>query len=214
MRGCGRFLGFAFAAKKATSTPMIRPLYNWMMRWSAHPRAGWALFWISFIESSVFPLPPDLMLVPMCLANRARAFQYAAICTAASALGGLFGYAIGYFLFETIGQWVIDFYGLQAAFDGFQAQFQYWGWWLVLGAGFTPLPYKLITIASGVFMLNIWVFIAASVISRGARFFLEAWLIRQFGAPIQGFIERYMGILTILFFICLFGGFLAVKYLV
>jgi membrane protein YqaA with SNARE-associated domain len=126
-------------------------------------------------------------------------------------LGGLLGYAIGLFLFETIGQWVLQFYGLTDAFAGFELKFQQWGWWLVLMAGFTPFPYKVITIASGVFHLNIPIFIAASIISRGGRFFIEAVLLYHYGEKIRRFIDRYFGLLTILFFVLLLGGFAVIK---
>jgi membrane protein YqaA with SNARE-associated domain len=190
---------------------MFKKLYHWTLHWSAHRHAERALFGISFIESSVFPIPPDILLIPMCLANRARAIRYAAICTIASVLGGLLGYAIGLFLFETIGQWVLQFYGLTDAFAGFELKFQQWGWWLVLMAGFTPFPYKVITIASGVFHLNIPIFIAASIISRGGRFFIEAVLLYHYGEKIRRFIDRYFGLLTILFFVLLLGGFAVIK---
>ena len=190
---------------------MFKKLYHWTLHWSAHRHAERALFGISFIESSVFPIPPDILLIPMCLANRARAIRYATICTIASVLGGLLGYAIGLFLFETIGQWVLQFYGLTDAFAGFELKFQQWGWWLVLMAGFTPFPYKVITIASGVFHLNIPIFIAASIISRGGRFFIEAVLLYHYGEKIRRFIDRYFGLLTILFFVLLLGGFAAIK---
>lgn len=191
---------------------MLRRAYDWMIE-KAHGRgAERALFAVSFIESSIFPIPPDVMLVPMCVAKREHAFRYAAICTVASVLGGFFGYAIGAFLFETLGQWVIATYGLESAFAAFEVKFNEWGWWLVMMAGFTPFPYKVITIAAGLFNLNLAVFAAASAISRGGRFYLEAWLLHRYGAPIRAFIEKYLGILTVLFFILLIGGFLAIKY--
>ena len=190
----------------------IRAIYDWTLRLAAHRRATWGLAGISFIESSVFPIPPDVVLIPMCLANRSRAFFYATICTAASVLGGVFGYAIGFFLFETLGRAILEFYGMFEKFDLFQKRYNDWGGWIVFGAGLTPFPYKVITIASGVTKMNLLVFIVASVIGRAARFFLVAALIWKFGAPIKTFIEKYMGILTILFFALLIGGFIALKY--
>lgn len=191
---------------------MLRPLYNWMIAKSQSPHAERALFAISFIESSVFPIPPDVMLVPMCIANRLRALRYAFICTMASVLGGLAGYAIGAFLFETVGQWVVTTYGLEVPFAKFEGLFNEWGWWLVMIAGFTPFPYKVITISAGLFHLDLFVFTAASIISRGGRFYLEAILLYYYGEPIRLFIEKYLGILTIIFFALLLGGFVAIKY--
>ena len=191
---------------------MIRRLYDWMMAQAASRHAEASLAAVSFIESSMFPIPPDVMLVPMCLANRARALRYATICTAASVLGGIFGYAIGHFLFETVGAWVLNVYGLHDTFDQFQHYFAEWGWWIVMFAGFTPFPYKVITIASGLFALNLPIFIAASVVSRGARFYLEAVLLYYYGDPIRRFIEKYLGVLTFVFFALLLGGFIAIKY--
>ncbi len=192
---------------------MLRKLYNWMMNLAAGKHAESGLFAVSFIESSVFPIPPDVMLVPMCIANRARAIRYATICTIASVLGGLFGYLIGAALFETVGQWVVATYGLEPVFAQFESLFAEWGWWLVICAGFTPFPYKVITISAGLFHLDLFVFTASSILSRGARFYLEAFLLYYYGQPIRDFIEKYLGLLTAVFFALLLGGFAAVKYL-
>jgi len=167
----------------------------------------------AFAESSFFPLPPDIVLIPMVLARRERAWFYATICTIASVIGGIFGYAIGYFLFDTVGNYILNLYGYQEAFQSFAARYNEFGVWIVLIAGVTPFPYKVITIASGVTQLNFFVFMLASVVARGARFYLVAGLLWWFGEPIRAFIDRYFGILTIVFMALLFGGFLAMRYL-
>ena len=191
---------------------MLKPLYDWTMRLAAHRRAQWALAGISFIESSVFPIPPDVMLIPMVLAQRARAWIIAAICTIASVLGGLAGYAIGYLAFETIGRPVLAFYGFEDPFAAFQERFNAWGFWWVAFAGLTPFPFKVITITSGVTALNLPIFIIASVASRGLRFFAVAALLWRFGEPIRDFIERRLNLLFTIFMVLLVGGFVAVKF--
>lgn len=193
---------------------MFRKLYDWMMEKAASDRAPHALFGVSFIESSFFPLPPDLMLIPMCIAKRAKAWSYATICTVASVLGGAFGYVIGYALFEIIGQPILSFYGYAAQFDQFAAQYNEYGAWIVFMAGLTPFPYKVITIASGVAEMNFLIFMVASVVGRGMRFFAVAGLLYYFGEPIRLFIEKYFGILTFVFFALLVGGFVAIKFLI
>ena len=192
---------------------MLRRLYDWTMGLAAHRHAQPAIAGVAFIESSFFPIPPDILLMPMVLANRERAFRIAGICTIASVLGGMLGYAIGYFLWETIGQPLIGFYGYAEKFTAFQGGYNEYGAWIVAFFGLTPFPYKVITIASGVTQLNILTFMVASVLSRGARFYIVAALLWRFGEPIRAFIERYLGLLTILFFVLLFGGFVALKYL-
>lgn len=193
---------------------MLRGLYDWTMRLAGHRRANWALAFVSFVESSVFPIPPDIVLIPMVLAQRKRALWIATICTVASVLGGLLGYAIGYFLYETIGRPILDFYGYGARFEDFQQRYNEWGGWIVFIAGVTPFPYKVITIASGVTVLNPWIFIVASVLARGLRFYVVALLLYYFGEPIREFIERYLGLLFTLFVILLFAGFVVLKFLV
>ena len=192
---------------------MLRRLYDWTMDLAGRRHAIWALAAISFIESSIFPIPPDVLIIPMVLAARERAWLIAGVCTAASVLGGLLGYAIGALLFEAVGGPLLEFYGYGASFATFQEGYREWGAWIVAGAGFTPFPYKVITIASGVVQLDLVVFMIASVLSRGARFFVLAGLLWWFGPPIRGFIERYLERLAILFFVLLFGGFLAARYL-
>lgn len=192
---------------------MIRALYDWTMRLAATRHAMWALAAVSFVESSVFPIPPDVLLIPMVLAAPHRAFLIAGVCTIASVLGGLFGYWIGWGLFEQVGRPVLEFYGKDAYFDEFAQRYNDWGAWAVLIAGITPFPYKVITILSGATGLNLTVFMVASVIARGFRFFLVAWLLWKFGAPIRDFIERRLGILFTVFMILLLGGFVLLRYL-
>lgn len=191
----------------------LRRLYDWTLNLANHRHATASLFGISFAESSFFPIPPDIMLIPMCVANRKKALWYAAICTLGSAVGGLAGYAIGYFLFEAVGQAIINFYGLQHQMESFTHSFNQHGGWLIAIAGFTPIPYKLITIASGLFMYPLALFFLLSVTSRGARFFLVAGLLYYFGEPIRNFIEKRFELLTIIFTLLLVGGFVALKYL-
>ncbi len=192
---------------------MLRRLYDWTMDLAARPYALWALAVISFIESSVFPIPPDVLLIPMILAARQRAWLIAGVCPLASVAGGIAGYAIGALLFDTLGQPIVEFYGYMDRYQEFQAGYEEWGAWIVAGAGFTPFPYKVITITSGVMDLNFAVFMIASILSRGARFFLLAALLWYFGPPIRSFIERYLPQLTVLFFVLLLGGFVAIRYL-
>jgi membrane protein YqaA with SNARE-associated domain len=192
---------------------MLRRLYDWTLSLAGHRHALWALAAIAFIESSVFPIPPDILIIPMVLAAPTRAWRVALVATVASVIGGLFGYVIGAFLFEALAQPILAFYGYEARFADFQTRYNEWGAWIVAGAGFTPFPYKVITIASGATGLDPTVFIIASVLSRGGRFFLIAALLWRFGVPIRGFLERYLAPLTALFFILLLGGFLVAKAL-
>jgi len=191
----------------------LRPLYEWTMAKAADRRALPWLAGISFVESSFFPIPPDVMLIPMVLAERRRAWLIAGVCTLASIAGGFLGYAIGYFLFEAIGQPIIDFYGLHDAFAKFQTYYAEYGAVIVFGFGLTPLPYKVITIASGVAVLNPLAFGLASVASRGLRFFLEAALLYWAGPPVRAFIETKLELVTLAAFVLLLGGFIALKYL-
>ncbi len=192
---------------------MLYRLYDWTMGLAAHRHAMWALAAIAFIESSVFPIPPDVLIIPMVLAARERAWQIAAVATVASVLGGMLGYGIGALLFEAVGRPILEIYGYMDKFAVFQARFEEWGGWIVAGFGFTPFPYKVITITSGVVQLDLLVFTVASALSRGARFFLVVALLWWFGPPIRAFIEKNLPALTFLFFGLLFGGFLVVRYL-
>jgi membrane protein YqaA with SNARE-associated domain len=193
---------------------MMHRAYAWTMRTASHRKAPQALFWVAFAESSFFPIPPDVMLIPMVVANPARAWFYAGICTLGSVLGGVAGYAIGYFLYETLGLWVINLYGLAAHAEAYRAAYNEWGLWIILIKGLTPIPYKLVTIASGAAAFNFWVFIAASIVTRAGRFFLVAALLYWFGEPIRDFIERRLTLVTTVFAVALIGGFVVVKYLI
>ena len=192
---------------------MLRRLYDWTMGLAAHRHATAWIAAIAFLESSVFPIPPDILLIPMVLAAPTRAFRLVAIVTAASVLGGIAGYAIGVFLFETIGRAILDFYGYFDKFAKFQDWYTAWGGWIVFAGGFSPIPYKVFTIASGVADMNILTFTVASIVGRGARFFLVAFLLWKFGETINAFIERYLAQLTLAFVVLLVAGFIALKYL-
>jgi membrane protein YqaA with SNARE-associated domain len=189
---------------------VLRRLYDWTLSLAASPHALWALAAISFIESSVFPLPPDILLLPLVLARPHRAFMIAGVCTVASVLGGAFGYFIGWGLFEQVGKPVLTFYGMDAKFDEFALTYNAWGAWAVLIAGVTPFPYKVITILSGATGLNFAVFMAASLIARGFRFFVIAALLWKFGPPIRTFIEDRLGLVFSLLMAALVGGFVFV----
>lgn len=191
---------------------MTRRLYDWTMRLARHRRASVALCVVSFAESSIFPIPPDVLLIPMCLADRARALRIATLCTLASVAGGFLGYAIGYYAFEAVGQWIIELYGLDRQLEEFRATFAEYGWWIIVIKGATPIPYKLITIASGVAHFPLAAFAAASVISRGMRFYLVALLLWWFGEPIRAFIERRLMLVTAAAAILLVGGFVLVRF--
>ena len=192
---------------------MLRRLYDWTMGLARHRHAVPALAGVSFIESSLFPIPPDVLLIPMVLAAREKAFRIAFVCTVASVLGGLLGYAIGVFLFEEVGKPVLELYGYGPKFAEFQGRYNDWGAWAVLIAGVTPFPYKVITILSGVTALDIFVFTLCSVAARGLRFYIVAGLLWYFGEPIREFIEKRLALLFWLFCGLLLGGFVAVKFL-
>lgn len=191
---------------------MFRNLYDWTMRQAAGKHALPALAVVSFAESSFFPIPPDVMLIPMVLARPERAWLIAGVCTAASVLGGVLGYAIGYFLFATLGQMIINFYHMQAGFEAYQAMFADYGLWIILVKGLTPIPYKLITIASGVFRFDFLVFMLASLATRGVRFFAVTALLWKFGAPIREFIDKRLTVLGYGFLGLLVGGFVVVRF--
>ena len=190
-------------------TKITRALYDWTMRLAAGDRAVWALCAIAFMESSFFPIPPDLLLIPLVLANRNRAWRIAGWATLSSVLGGFFGYAIGYFAYDSIEPHLSA--GFIDKVHWFSEQYNAYGAWIVFMAGLTPFPYKIITIASGVTHLDFTVFTVASVLARGGRFFLIAALLWKWGAPMKVWIEKNLGWLSVAFVVLLIGGFYALK---
>ena len=192
---------------------MIRRLYDWTLSLAAHPHALWALALVSFMESSVFPIPPDILMIPMILAAPSRAFLIASVCLIASVVGGIAGYGIGYFFYDQIGQPILEALGKGAYAAEFNARFNDLGFWPVLIAGLTPFPYKVITIMSGWTGLPLGTFIITSIVARGIRFFLVATLLWKFGAPIRDFIERRLGLMFALFLALLAAGFYVLRFL-
>ncbi len=192
---------------------MLRRLYDWTMSLAAGRHAPTALAAVSFAESSFFPIPPDVMLIPMVIARRARAWFYAALATVSSVIGGMFGYAIGYFLFEAIGQPILNFYGKSEDFAGFTQMFNEFGVWILIIKGMTPIPYKILTIAAGVSHMDLIAFVLASIVARAMRFFIVAGLLYFFGEPIRKFVEERLTLMLTLFVVLLVGGFVAVKFL-
>ncbi len=192
---------------------MLRPLYDRVIALAASRSAPIWLALVAFAESSFFPIPPDVLLVPMALARPERAYRFALICTVASVLGGMLGYLIGYGLYETVALKLIHLYHLEAKADALVAQFQQFGLYVILVKGLTPIPYKLVTIASGMAHFDFGLFVAASVVTRGLRFFLEAAALRYFGDSARIFIERRLGLVTTVFLLFLVLGLLAVRYL-
>jgi membrane protein YqaA with SNARE-associated domain len=192
---------------------MLRRTYDWTMALSAKRYAEAALAGVAFAESSFFPIPPDLLLIPMVLAERAKAWRFALVATVSSVTGGFFGYFLGALLFEQVARPILDFYGYAAKFDAFAGLYNQWGVWIVLTAGLTPFPYKVITIASGATGLNLAVFFLASLVARSARFFIVAGLLYWVGPPIRAFIERRLGLVFTVFMVLLVGGFLVARYL-
>ena len=192
---------------------MLRRLYDWTISLADHPRALWVLAAVAFIESSVFPIPPDVLMIPMILARPSRAWVIAGVALVASVLGGLLGYAIGALAYEQIGQPILEALGKGHAMDEFSERFNDMGFWAVLTAGVTPFPYKVITIMSGWTGMPLMTFIATSILARGLRFFIVAFLLWKYGAPIRDFIEQRLGLMFILFVIILGAGVYAVKFL-
>jgi membrane protein YqaA with SNARE-associated domain len=191
---------------------MLRKLYDKVIALSESRQALPTLALVSFAESSFFPVPPDVVLVPMALAKPDKARLYALVCTVSSVLGGMLGYAIGAFLYDTVGHWLISAYGYGEGIDAFRAGFAKWGAWIILIKGLTPIPYKIVTIASGVAGYNFFMFVLLSTITRGARFFLEAELLRIYGEPIRDFVEKRLTLVTTGFFAAIVGGFFIAKY--
>ena len=188
---------------------MLRRIYDWCIDAAHKPYALWIMAAVAFAESSFFPVPPDVMLIPMSLARPARAWFYALVCTAASVLGGVLGYAIGALLYDSLGQWLINLYGLGDKVEAFRAGYAQYGAWIILLKGLTPIPYKLVTITSGFANFNIWLFIVLSVIARGGRFFVVAILLNRYGEWIRVRIERHLG-----FWVSLGAGVLVAGFIV
>jgi len=192
---------------------MLRGLYDWMMRLAADRKAPYALAAVSFAESSFFPIPPDVMLIPMVLSRRDKAWWYATIATVSSVIGGILGYAIGYYFFDAIGQPILKFYGREHALDSFMAFVRDYGVPAVIIKGATPIPYKVVTIAAGVGHMDLMAFIGASIVARAMRFYLVAGLLYFAGEPIRAFIEERLALVTTVFVVVLISGFVAVRYL-
>ncbi|GGD57945.1 cytochrome b561 [Croceicoccus mobilis] len=195
-----------------TRVAMLRKLYDWTMEKAQHRHAEWWLAAFAFMESSFFPIPPHPLLGLMCLAAPKKALRFAFICTAASVLGALLGYAIGYFLYEAIGQALINALGLADSFPVAACYLREKDWEVIVIAGATPVPFKLLTITSGFIAMNLVTFILASIVGRGLIFMTVGVLFRLFGAPIKAFIDRYLGMLTTLFVVLVVGGFIALSY--
>ncbi len=196
-----------------SSPGLVRRLYNFFIEMSHHPYAFWAYCCVCFAESSFFPLPPDLMMIPMVLANRAQAWILAFWGTVFSVLGGIVGYAIGYYLFQTMGIWIIEAYHLGDTFAKFQKSFDLYGFWIIVLKGLTPIPYKLVTISSGLAHFDFIQFVGASIIARAFRFYLLAGLLWFFGPWAKDFIEKYLGLLLTASLAIIVLGFFVVKFL-
>ncbi len=202
---------------------LLKKLYDWVLSWAKTPYGGIALFILAFTESSFFPIPPDALLIALVLGAQSKAFKFAANCTIGSVFGAIAGYAIGYFIWwnsdSQFSSLAMFFFNNIPGFNeplffNVQKMYEEWNFWIVFTAGFTPIPYKVFTVSGGAFKVNFIMFIIASVISRGARFFLVAFLIWKFGPQIKGFIDKYFNALAIGFTILLIGGFVLIKYLI
>ncbi len=191
----------------------VRKIYDAVFHLSKDNGAMYWLFAVAFIESSFFPIPPDVMLIPMILAAPDKAWKIAGVATVGSVIGAYFGYAIGFYFFQLIAEPLLGFYGYLDKFNSFKNLYNQYGAWIVFGAGITPFPYKIITIASGVVHTNLLVFTVASIIARGMRFFLVAWLLKKYGEAMREFIEKNLGWLSVVFLLLLIGGFAAVKFI-
>lgn len=191
----------------------VRKIYDAVFHLSKDNGAMYWLFAVAFIESSFFPIPPDVMLIPMILAAPDKAWKIAGVATVGSVIGAYFGYAIGFYFFQLIAEPLLGFYGYLDKFNSFKNLYNQYGAWIVFSAGITPFPYKIITIASGVVHTNLLVFTVASIIARGMRFFLVAWLLKKYGEAMREFIEKNLGWLSVVFLLLLIGGFAAVKFI-
>ena len=206
--------GIAAPGAPPLSRPhLLRRLYDWVLHWAATPHATFALFLIAFAESSFFPVPPDVLLIAIVLGRPRSAVREASVCTAGSVLGGAAGYLIGLQFFDWLGRPILDAYGVWDSYFEVQTLYRDWDAWAVAAAGFTPLPYKLFTIAAGAFRIDFTTFMFASLLSRAARFYLVAWIIRHWGPPVRAWVERYFNLATLVFTVLLVGGFLLVRVL-
>ena len=187
---------------------MLRRIYDWCIAAADKPYALWLMAAVSFAESSFFPVPPDIMLIPMALARPQRAWIYARVCTVASVAGGVLGYAIGFLLYDSVGQWLIGLYGYGDKVEAFRASYAQYGAWIILLKGLTPIPYKIVTITSGFAGYDIWLFILFSAITRGARFFIAAVLLNRYGETIRHHIEKRLGLWVAIGAAVLVAGFI------
>ena len=192
---------------------MLRKSYDWVIANADDKRARWILIAISFAESSFFPLPPDPVYMAMLLARPKNAWRLAFICTLSSVVGGLLGYYIGYALYESAGEWIISTYGLEQAFIKFQQSFEEWGFWIIALKGLTPIPYKIVTICSGVAKIDMGIFISASIIARAFRFYTVAALLRYCGPQLRTYIEKNFTLVTSLILVAIIAGFVILKYI-
>ncbi len=193
---------------------MLRGLYNWTMAFASHPHAVWALALVSFAESSFFPIPPDVLLIPMVLANREKAWMLAGICTVSSVVGGIAGYMIGALLYESVGAWVIQLYGYGDKVEAFRQSYAEWGTWIILIKGLTTITYKIVTITSGFAGYDFLWFVLLSAITRAGRFFLVAALLHRYGEPVRSFIEKRLEMVTATVAVIFVGGFVLVRYVI
>ncbi len=193
---------------------MFKRLYDWTLSLANRPGATWALALVAFAESSFFPIPPDVMLAPMALARPRKAWFYAFVCTVASVLGALVGYAIGYLLFDSLGQWVINFYGMQDGVAKFRESYAEYGHWIILLKGLTPIPFKLVTIMSGFAEYNLLWFVALCIVTRGLRFALVAGAMQLFAEPVRRLMDRHAGVIGFVIVFFIIAGFAAAKFLV
>ena len=190
----------------------IKKMYDWVLHWAETPYGVPALFILSFAESSFFPVPPDVLLIALAVSIPAKSFRFAAVCAVGSVVGGIVGYGIGFYGYEAVGKPIVDFYHGQAVMDKVKILYDQHGFLGILIAAITPIPYKVFTIASGVFTFDFWSFVFASIIGRSARFFVVAGLIWKFGPTIKSFIDKYFNILCLAFMVLLIGGFVLIKY--
>src|SRR5712691_12669845 len=191
---------------------MLRRLYDWCIAAAGKPHASWIMGIVSFVESSFFPVPPDAMLIPMALARPDKAYFYATLCTLTSVAGGLLGYAIGAFLYDSVGLWLMQLYGYGNKIEAFREAYVKWSAWIILIKGVTPIPYKMVTIASGFAGYNFPMFVVLSAITRGARFTLVAGLVYWFGEPIRTFVEKRLELTMFIVLATIVAGFLLARY--